>query len=138
MKTRVANPTLADALDQHTMLGAPELTRLEGDRIRCLACGHRCLIGDGLRGICKVRFNEGGRLRVPFGYVAALQCDPVEKKPFFHVHPSSDALTFGMLGCDYHCSYCQNWLTSQALRDPNAAAPPRPVTARQLVRTARL
>jgi pyruvate formate lyase activating enzyme len=65
-----------------------------------------------------VRFNDGGVLRVPWGYVAALQCDPVEKKPFFHVLPGSDALTFGMLGCDFHCSYCQNWVTSQALRDP--------------------
>jgi AmmeMemoRadiSam system protein B/AmmeMemoRadiSam system radical SAM enzyme/AmmeMemoRadiSam system protein A len=106
MKTRVANETLAEALDRHTVVGAPELCRAEGDRLRCLACGHRCLIGEGLRGICKVRFNEGGRLKVPFGYVAGLQCDPVEKKPFFHVYPGSDALTFGMMGCDLHCGYC--------------------------------
>ena len=61
--------------------------------------------------------NERGVLKVPHGYVSGLQCDPVEKKPFFHVYPGSDALTFGMMGCDYHCSYCQNWVTSQALRD---------------------
>jgi len=67
-----------------------------------------------------VRFNEGGELRVPSGYVAALQSDPVEKKPFFHVMPGTNALTFGMLGCDFHCGYCQNWLTSQAMRDPNS------------------
>ena len=54
---------------------------------------------------------------VPRGYVAALQADPIEKKPFFHVLPGSDALTFGMLGCDFHCGYCQNWVTSQAARD---------------------
>ena len=59
-----------------------------------------------------------GKLRVPWGYVAALQSDPIEKKPFFHVIPGTNALTFGMLGCDYHCGYCQNWLTSQAMRDP--------------------
>ena len=104
MKPRVANPTLADVLDQHTAVGT--LCHDEDDRIRCVACGHRCLIGEGKRGICKVRYNEHGVLRVPFGYVAGLQCDPVEKKPFFHVHPSSDALTFGMMGCDLHCSYC--------------------------------
>jgi pyruvate formate lyase activating enzyme len=52
--------------------------------------------------------------------VAALQSDPIEKKPFFHVLPGSNALTFGMLGCDFHCSYCQNWVTSQAMRDPEA------------------
>src|SRR5438128_1094957 len=106
MKTTVANPTLADVLDQHTRLAAPVLCRVEDDRLRCLACGHRCLIGEGQRGICKVRFNDQGELKVPFGYVAGLQSDPVEKKPFFHVYPGSDALTFGMLGCDLHCSYC--------------------------------
>jgi AmmeMemoRadiSam system radical SAM enzyme/AmmeMemoRadiSam system protein B/AmmeMemoRadiSam system protein A len=137
MKTRVANPSLADVIDRLTAAGDPALCHPEGDRVRCVACGHRCLIGDGLRGICKVRFNEGGQLRVPFGYVAALQCDPVEKKPFFHVYPGSDALTFGMLGCDFKCSYCQNWLTSQALRDADAAAPPRPVTPEQLLDMAR-
>jgi AmmeMemoRadiSam system radical SAM enzyme/AmmeMemoRadiSam system protein B/AmmeMemoRadiSam system protein A len=133
MKTRVANPTLAETIDRYTAIGDPALCRTEGEHIRCLACGHRCLIGDGLRGICKVRYNEDGQLRVPFGYVAALQCDPVEKKPFFHVYPGSDALTFGMLGCDYKCSYCQNWLTSQALRDRDAGTPPRPVTADELI-----
>jgi AmmeMemoRadiSam system protein B/AmmeMemoRadiSam system radical SAM enzyme/AmmeMemoRadiSam system protein A len=106
MKTRVANQPLAELLDQLTVEGAPELCRAEGDGLRCVACGHRCLIGEGLRGICKVRFNEGNKLKVPHGYVAALQCDPVEKKPFFHVYPGSDALTFGMMGCDYHCGYC--------------------------------
>ena len=50
-----------------------------------------------------------------------MQCDPVEKKPFFHVYPGALAYSFGMLGCDLHCSYCQNWVTSQALRDPDAA-----------------
>src|SRR5207302_9680506 len=101
--------------------------------VRCVACGHRCLIRDGRRGICRVRFNQGGKLRVPRGYVAGVQCDPVEKKPFFHVLPGADALTFGMLGCDFHCGYCQNWVTSQMLRDPDAVAPPKFCTPRQLV-----
>ena len=86
--------------------------------VRCTACGHRCLVRPGRRGICQVRFNEGGQLHVPWGYVAGLNADPVEKKPFYHFLPGSIALTFGMLGCDFHCGYCQNWLTSQALRDP--------------------
>jgi len=70
---------------------------------------------------------------VPHGYVGALQCDPTEKKPFFHVLPGSLALTFGMLGCDYHCPYCQNWLTSQALRDPVAGVEPMEVSAQEMV-----
>jgi len=79
-----------------------------------------------------VRFNKGGTLMVPHGYVGALQCDPTEKKPFFHCLPGSLALTFGMLGCDYHCSYCQNWLTSQALRDPVAGSEPMDVSPQEL------
>ena len=59
-------------------------------RVRCFACGHRCLIPPGHDGVCRVRFNEGGhRCRVPHGYVGALQVDPVEKKPFFHALPGS-------------------------------------------------
>lgn len=111
--------TIANVLDKLTREGELYQTEADGS-VRCLACGHRCLIRQGKRGICQVRFNEGGKLRVPWGYVAALQSDPIEKKPFFHVLPGSSALTFGMLGCDYHCPYCQNWLTSQALRDPAA------------------
>src|SRR5213596_3706683 len=133
-KSRVANEALADSLDCHTTLGT--LWKPEGDRVRCFACGHRCLIGEGRRGICKVRYNDAGSLRVPFGYVAALQCDPVEKKPFFHVHPGSDALTFGMMGCDFHCPYCQNWVTSQALRDEASVAPFQEVLPEQLVSAA--
>ena len=112
---------LAQVLDELTIEG--ELYEsMENDSVVCVACGHRCLIREGRRGICQVRFNEGGRLRVPWGYVAALQVDPIEKKPFFHILPGSDALTFGMLGCDFHCSYCQNWLSSQTLRDPASDA----------------
>jgi pyruvate formate lyase activating enzyme len=88
-------------------------------------------------GVCKVRFNERGRLRVPWGYVGGVQCDPVEKKPFFHVYPGALAYSFGMLGCDLHCSYCQNWVTSQALRDPHAGAPPHDITPASLVNDAR-
>ncbi|MGD0206256.1 MAG: AmmeMemoRadiSam system radical SAM enzyme [Verrucomicrobiota bacterium] len=126
--------TLADLLDRHTKVGA--LWKPEDDRVRCVACGHRCLIAPGRRGICKVRFNDGGQLRVPFGYTAGVACDPVEKKPFFHVHPGSDALTFGMLGCDFHCSYCQNWVTSQALRDEAASASFQTATPEELVNAA--
>jgi len=115
-------------------------TRHADDSVTCYACAHRCLIRPGRAGICKVRFNDGGTLKVPWGYVGALQCDPTEKKPFFHILPGSETLTFGMLGCDLHCSYCQNWVTSQALRDPaseKAGARPLPVTPQQLVALAR-
>ena len=75
-----------------------------------------------------------------WGYVAALAADPVEKKPFFHLRPGSIALTFGMLGCDFHCGYCQNWITSQALRDPESegsGAFVRRISPEQIARVAR-
>lgn len=102
-------------------------------KLRCYACAHRCLIREGRRGICQVRYNKGGVLYVPHDYVAALNVDPVEKKPFFHVLPGTDALSFGMMGCDFHCDFCQNWLTSQALRNDAAGTAPQPITARELV-----
>jgi pyruvate formate lyase activating enzyme len=129
--------TLQDLLSARTHEAAPELVEsLSGGRLRCHACGHRCPIPEGAVGVCKVRFNEGGRLQVPWGYVGGVQCDPVEKKPFFHVYPGALAYSFGMLGCDLHCSYCQNWVTSQALRDPHAGAPPRDTTPQSLVQDA--
>ena len=126
--------TLAEVLAVRTVQAAPELVEpIDRGRLRCHACGHACPIPDGAAGVCKVRFNRGGVLHVPYGYVGGVQCDPIEKKPFFHAHPGALAFSFGMLGCDLHCSYCQNWVTSQALRDPQAVAPPRDISPAMLV-----
>src|SRR5919204_4002317 len=127
--------TLAEVLARETRVGELYETLPDG-RLRCHACGHCCPLPAGAVGVCKVRFNEGGRLLVPWGYVGGVQCDPVEKKPFFHAHPGALAYSFGMLGCDLHCGYCQNWVTSQALRDPAAVAPPLQATPDDLVRDA--
>lgn len=127
--------SLRDVLNQNVRQG--ELYEpIERQRIRCYACGHACPIPEGQAGVCKVRFNRGGTLYVPWGYVGGVQCDPIEKKPFFHVSPGALAYSFGMLGCDLHCSYCQNWVTSQALRDPQAVSPPLGTTPEQLVEDA--
>jgi pyruvate formate lyase activating enzyme len=118
--------TLRDILtaDERVREGDSALwEKLDRNRVRCYACGHCCPIPEGQPGVCKVRFNRGGTLYVPWGYVAGVQCDPIEKKPFFHAHPGALAYSFGMLGCDLHCAYCQNWVTSQALRDPKAVSP---------------
>ena len=130
-------PALRDILDQNVAEAAPELCeKLDRDRVRCFSCGHCCPIPEGQRGVCKVRFNRGGNLYVPWGYVGCVQCDPIEKKPFFHVAPGALAYSFGMLGCDLHCSYCQNWVTSQALRDPEAVSAPLRATPQMLVEEA--
>jgi pyruvate formate lyase activating enzyme len=134
--------TLRDVLDERVIEGDRELWEPIPDgasarnRIRCFACGHCCPIAEGQRGVCKVRFNQAGKLYVPFGYVAGVQCDPIEKKPFFHAFPGALAYSFGMLGCDLHCSYCQNWVTSQALRDPEAVSPPMKADPADLVKDA--
>ncbi|MBI4567990.1 MAG: hypothetical protein HY719_06285, partial [Planctomycetes bacterium] len=74
--------SLAETLREMVGDGDAALTERDvggpAGRVRCLACGHRCLISPGRDGVCKVRYNEEGRLKVPWGYVGALQCDPIE------------------------------------------------------------
>jgi len=130
-------PALKDILDSHVREAAPELVEpLDRNRLRCYSCGHACPIPEGQAGVCKVRYNRGGKLYVPWGYVGGIQCDPIEKKPFFHAIPGALAYSFGMLGCDLHCSYCQNWVTSQALRDPSAVSAPLAANPQALVEDA--
>ena len=130
-------PTLRDILDRRVREADASLyEKLDNHRVRCFSCGHCCPIPEGQPGVCKVRFNRGGTLYAPWGYTAGMQCDPIEKKPFFHAYPGALAYSFGMLGCDLHCGYCQNWVTSQALRDPNAVSPPLEATPEALVRDA--
>lgn len=103
---------------------------------QCTACAHNCVPGEGGRGRCGVRFVSGGRLKAPRGYVAALACDPVEKKPFFHVLPGARALSFGMLGCNFSCKYCQNYSLS-APEAASAAARVARTTPEEVVAAAR-
>ena len=127
--------TMADQLARQTR--PADLYRpLDRNRVECFACGHRCPITPGFAGVCKVRFNRDGKLFAPFGYVSSAFCDPIEKKPFFHALPGTRALSFGMLGCDLHCGYCQNWVTSQALRDFRSTLEFQATTPEDLVRLA--
>ena len=111
--------SLAAILDSLTK-PAQLVETLPDGHVRCYACAHRCTLKKGQRGVCQMRFNREGILYAPWGYVAGINIDPIEKKPFMHFLPGADALTFGMLGCNFHCSFCQNWISSQALRDPAA------------------
>jgi len=128
-------PTLRDIVN-HNVREGDLYEKLDRNRVRCYACGHCCPIPDGQPGVCKVRYNQGGALYVPWGYVGGVQCDPIEKKPFFHAYPGALAYSFGMLGCDLHCGYCQNWVTSQALRDPDAVSAPLLASPEALVQDA--
>ena len=106
-------------------------------KLTCVACAHRCKLADGARGVCLVRSRDGAALRVPWGYAAGVAVDPIEKKPFFHLLPGAAALSFGMLGCNLHCAFCQNWESSQTLRDPDASERGRPLSPEWLVAAAR-
>lgn len=129
--------SLQKLLAEHTAPADPALVRAEENgAVRCLACAHRCRVLPGREGVCRVRFNDGGTLRVPSGYVTSLAADPIEKKPFYHAFPGRDALSFGMFGCCLHCPYCQNWITSQTLRDAEAVAEPHFVDPQRIVELA--
>jgi pyruvate formate lyase activating enzyme len=119
----------------------PELSRpaalqeqLGGGKTRCLACAHRCVPAPGSSGLCGARFNDGGTLKAPWGYVSGFSPDPVEKKPFFHVLPGARTLSFGMFGCNFRCSFCQNWQISDVKSARGLV--PEPAAPRELAAAA--
>lgn len=90
----------------------------EGPDVRCGLCCHYCRIAPNKRGQCGVRENQGGALYTLVGeQVAALNLDPVEKKPLYHFHPGTLTLSFGTMGCNLACSFCQNFALSQPPRE---------------------
>ncbi|MFA4991204.1 MAG: AmmeMemoRadiSam system radical SAM enzyme [Candidatus Omnitrophota bacterium] len=89
--------------------------KLDGDRVRCGLCSHRCVIFDGKAGICGVRRNKEGRLYTDtYGDIAASHVDPIEKKPLYHFLPGSMSYSIAAAGCNFKCGFCQNWQISQA------------------------
>jgi pyruvate formate lyase activating enzyme len=85
------------------------------EKIRCLACSHQCLISEGKTGICGVRKNIKGKLSLlVYGRLCAVHVDPIEKKPLYHFMPGTKTFSVGTVGCNFHCTFCQNWAISQA------------------------
>lgn len=92
--------------------------KLPDNKVKCNACHHHCVIEDGQRGVCGVRKNEHGKLiSLVYGKTAAAYIDPIEKKPLFHFLPGSLAFSVGTLGCNFSCTFCQNWEISQAPKE---------------------
>ncbi len=88
--------------------------RLDGNRVECGLCPRKCRVADRERGTCGGRENRGGTYHsLVWGLACALHVDPVEKKPFFHVHPGKTALSYATAGCNVECKFCQNWEISQ-------------------------
>jgi pyruvate formate lyase activating enzyme len=87
----------------------------KGENIRCLACNHYCLISEGRRGICGVRENQKGSLKLlVYGKAVASHVDPIEKKPLYHFLPGTKAFSVGTVGCNFSCDFCQNYGISQS------------------------
>ena len=89
----------------------------EGQQVRCRLCGHECVIAAGKTGICQVRENQAGKLvSLNYDALVAVNVDPIEKKPLFHFLPGTQSLSVAAAGCNFQCSFCQNWQISQAPR----------------------
>lgn len=94
---------------------SPYFTPLGDGSIRCELCPHRCEVPRGERGLCGVRENVDGRYySLVYANPCAVQIDPIEKKPFYHVLPGSRSFSLATAGCNFHCKFCQNWEISQA------------------------
>jgi len=87
---------------------------LDGKTVQCQLCPRRCIIGEGNRGACRVRENRGGKLyTLSYGKPCALNVDPIEKLPLYHVKPGSLRLNLATAGCNLSCRNCFNWYISQ-------------------------
>jgi len=97
------------------MKEAAHYQRLEGNKVQCNLCPHRCTIAPGRHGRCGVRVNREGTLYSEiYQQVTSVALDPIEKKPLYHFHPGTSILSLGTRGCNFACQFCQNWTISQA------------------------
>ncbi len=94
--------------------------KLPDQKVKCDLCNHRCLIGEGKKGICAVRENRGGTLHtLVYRRLISRNVDPVEKKPMFHFAPGSRSFSIATVGCNFRCDFCQNYEISQMPREEN-------------------
>lgn len=111
--------------------------QLDNHQVRCVLCGHRCVIADGKYGVCQVRQNQNGVLyTLVYGSAISRSIDPIEKKPLYHFYPGSAAFSIATLGCNFQCQWCQNWQIAQSPRTSGltevADSPPRQIVSEAL------
>ena len=105
-------PFTRPALLQEPVLG--DIEGADGRIIRCLTCERRCEIAPGGLGWCQTRAHQDGTLMtLIYGAVSSLSASPIEKKPFYHFHPGTRALTSGSWSCNFGCPWCQNYHISK-------------------------
>jgi len=108
-------PSCAEAGSPLRMKEAQFYEKLSGNRVQCKLCPRECTVADRGRGNCGVRENRGGTYyTLVYGSAAAVNVDPIEKKPLFHFLPGSRVFSLGTAGCNLHCRDCQNWEISQS------------------------
>lgn len=89
--------------------------KLPKKKIECVLCPRECTVSEGQRGFCGVRENKNGEyFTLVYGNPCSVHTDPIEKKPFFHFLPGSNAFSFSTAGCNLNCRFCQNWEISQS------------------------
>ncbi len=99
-----------DKFSQDDLTEAKYYRKLDAKKTECKLCFHHCIITDGSTGVCLARANFGGTLyTLTYGKPVAVYVDPLEKAPFFHVLPGSDALSLGTASCNLRCKNCINW-----------------------------
>jgi len=100
--------------------------------VTCDLCPKLCRIAPGQSGECRIRVNLDGKLRaVTYGRPCSVHIDPIEKKPLFHFLPGSDIVSVATVGCNLHCTNCQNWEISQGNpeEEPAHVLPPEELVA---------
>ena len=84
----------------------------------CHLCPRRCRIPRGGWGWCRARRNvDGALIAATYGRPTGFAVDPIEKKPLAHFHPGMPVLSFGTVGCNLGCKFCQNWSLSRTGAD---------------------
>ncbi len=107
--------------------------KLDRNIVRCRLCPYNCIIADGKKGACGVRVNKEGILYTEvYGKTTGMALDPIEKKPLYHFHTGEHIFSLGTKGCNFHCSFCQNWHISQELD-----APTQDITSEEAVNKAK-
>jgi pyruvate formate lyase activating enzyme len=94
---------------------------LQNGKIQCTICPRNCILSEGQEGFCHVRKNINQNIQLTtYGYNTGLAIDPIEKKPLYQFYPTTPILSFGTLGCNMGCQFCQNWNISKNKSDPTS------------------
>jgi pyruvate formate lyase activating enzyme len=100
--------------DPSKLREAMHYRRLDDGRVQCHVCFRQCMVSEGRLGFCNNKKTVGGAYySLIHGRPCALQVDPIEKEPVFHMLPGMRIFCVGTASCNSRCKFCQNWEMSQ-------------------------